>query len=373
MPSPPLISVIIPTYNYARFLPEAVRSVLRQKADNLDVEIIVVDDGSTDDTQEVAHAMLRDIVYVRQQKSGVSIARNTGIQKARGDYVVFLDADDVLMEDVLSTHLDMFATHPLLDMSLCRCFDYHTPGSDGVNCLWPLMRGYWNIHICCANVAPLHCFMLREKVIRQAGLFNVSLTGCEDYEYWLRCFSTGCRAGLAAEGLVIYRRHQTSTTTNRQHMLLHEVSLRSLVANMLNSSRLTDSQEKLAGWLALASGCLSLASQITFSKALALKMQDMFVRAVQEAERLRVGSKSSNADLRCIERYYPAQAIKAAGFMAEDLTPDAVEAVKLLVNHHPYLAECSAAELDSQISAMLQHLQVSGIPNVLQRVAASDS
>ncbi|SCM74129.1 glycosyltransferase [Desulfovibrio sp. 86] len=373
MASPPLVSVIIPTYNYAQFLPEAVHSVLRQRADNLDVEIIVVDDGSTDNTQDVARQMQRDIVYVRQQKSGVSTARNTGIQKARGDFVVFLDADDVLMEEVLSTHLDMFAKHPHLDMSLCRCFDYHTQGSDGANCLWPLMRGYWNIHICCANVAPIHSFMLREKVIRQAGLFNVSLTGCEDYEYWLRCFSTGCRAGLAAEGLVIYRRHQTSTTTNREHMLLHEVSLRSLVANMLDSSNLTDSQEKLGGWLALASGCLNLANQVTFCKAFALKMQDMFVRALQEAERLYASSKGSNADLRCIQRYYPAQAIKTAGLMADDLTPDAINALKLLVDRYPYFAECSAAELDSQISAMSQHLQVSGIPGILQRFAASGS
>ncbi|MDD4701953.1 MAG: glycosyltransferase [Desulfovibrio sp.] len=373
MSSPPLVSVIVPTHNYARFLPEAVHSVLRQRAGNIDVEVIVVDDGSTDNTQDVAREMKRDIVYIRQEKSGVSTARNTGIQKARGDYVVFLDADDVLMEGVLSAHLAMFAEHPHLDMSLCRCFDYHVPGSSGGNRLWPLVRGHWNIHICCYNIAPIHCFMLREKTVRQAGLFNTSLTGCEDYEYWLRCFSTGCRAGLAAEGLAIYRRHQTSASANRQHMLLHEVSLRNHVAGMLESSRLTDPPEKLAGWLALASGCINLANHLTYSRALALKMQDMFVRAVQESERLQGISKDGDAELRCIQRYYSARVIKVAKLIPDDLTAAATEAVKLLVNRYPYFAESSAEDLDNQIFALSLHLRVTGIPDILQQFDGLDS
>lgn len=373
MPSPPLVSVIIPTYNYAHFLPEAVHSVLRQRADNLDVEIIVVDDGSTDNTPEVARTLRRDIVYIRQEKSGVSTARNVGIQKARGDYVVFLDADDVLMEGVLANHLDVFAEHPHLDMSLCRCFDYHTAGSEGSNRLWPLMRGYWNIHICSSNVAPLHCFMLREKVIRQAGLFNVSLTGCEDYEYWLRCFSTGCRAGLAAEGLVIYRRHQTSSSSNIQHMLIHEVLLRSLMVELLNASRLAEGAEKVAGWLALAGGCINLAGMVPFSQELGLKMQGMFARAVNESERLYNTVKHVDADLRCILRYYQAQAIRCARQVGGDLTPEALAAAGLLANRYPHLAECGMAELRSQISAMVGHLQVAEVPAILQRVVTSDS
>lgn len=369
MASPPLVSVIIPTHNYAHFLPEAVHSVLRQKADNLDAEIIVVDDGSTDNTQEIAREMLRDIVYVRQEKNGVSAARNAGIQKAHGDYVVFLDADDVLMEEALANHLDMFAASPHLDVSLCRCFDYHGHGRAEDNFLWPLMRSYWNVHICFSNVAPLHCFMLRERAVRQTGFFNASLTGCEDYEYWLRCFSMGFRAGLAAEGLVIYRRHQTSSSANIQHMLMHEVLLRSLMAEMLNTSRLADGAERVAAWLALAGGCINLAGMVTFSKALGLKMQSMFARAVNESERSYNTIEHGNADLRCILRYYQAQAIKSARQVGEDLTPEALAAAKLLANRYPHLAECGMAELKGQISAMAGHLQVADAPGMLQRVA----
>ena len=94
--TPCLISVIIPCYNYGRFLPDAVNSVLGQKKDGLAVEIIVVDDGSTDDTAAVAQRLGSSIQYIYQENQGPSAARNSGIRIARGDYLVFLDADDLL-------------------------------------------------------------------------------------------------------------------------------------------------------------------------------------------------------------------------------------------------------------------------------------
>ena len=80
----PLISVIIPTYNYGRFLPDAVKSVLGQKKDGLAVEIIVVDDGSTDDTADVAQRLGSSIQYIYQENQGLSAARNAGIRAAHG-------------------------------------------------------------------------------------------------------------------------------------------------------------------------------------------------------------------------------------------------------------------------------------------------
>ena len=115
----PLISVIIPTYNYGRFLPDAVKSVLGQKKDGLAVEIIVVDDGSTDDTADVAQRLGSSIQYVYQENQGPSAARNNGIRRARGDYLVFLDADDMLTSGTLSSHIENFAAHPELDVSVC--------------------------------------------------------------------------------------------------------------------------------------------------------------------------------------------------------------------------------------------------------------
>ena len=116
---PPLISVIIPCYNYGHFLSEAVDSVLGQKRGELTVEIIVVDDGSTDDTAVVAQGLGSSIRYIHQENQGLSEARNTGIRAAKGDFLVFLDADDLLTANTLSSHLNNFAAHPELDASVC--------------------------------------------------------------------------------------------------------------------------------------------------------------------------------------------------------------------------------------------------------------
>jgi glycosyltransferase involved in cell wall biosynthesis len=101
----PLVSVIIPTYNFASFLPKAIDSCLNQTYQNL--EIIVVDDGSTDHTREVVQGFKDKIIYIYQDNQGVSAARNTGLELATGDFITFLDADDYLTEDSIQVRLDV--------------------------------------------------------------------------------------------------------------------------------------------------------------------------------------------------------------------------------------------------------------------------
>src|SRR5947207_1112090 len=103
------VSVVIPAFNYARFLPAAIDSVLRQTFS--DFEILVVDDGSTDDTPQVVASFTGPrIRYIRQENAGLSAARNTGIRNARAPFVAFLDADDEWLPDFLATMLDAFET-----------------------------------------------------------------------------------------------------------------------------------------------------------------------------------------------------------------------------------------------------------------------
>ncbi len=106
----PLVSVIIPTYNYAGYLPRAIGSCLDQTYRNL--EVIVVDDGSTDNTATVASEFGNRIVYVRQENQGVSAARNTGLGRAKGEYIAFLDADDVLLKDCIASTVAVLLGHP---------------------------------------------------------------------------------------------------------------------------------------------------------------------------------------------------------------------------------------------------------------------
>ena len=97
------ISVIIPAYNYAHFLTQTLHSVLRQDTGDVPVEIIVVDDGSTDATADAAQAFGAQIRYIHQQNQGLSAARNTGMRLAQGRALLFLDADDLLMPGVLAS------------------------------------------------------------------------------------------------------------------------------------------------------------------------------------------------------------------------------------------------------------------------------
>src|SRR6187549_2424028 len=106
-----LVSVIIPTYNHARFLSEAINSAKKQ--DYTKVEIIVIDDGSTDDTAELIQG-IKGIKYIRQENGGLSAARNTGYIHSRGDFLVFLDADDLLYPTAITTNLEILRKDPEL-------------------------------------------------------------------------------------------------------------------------------------------------------------------------------------------------------------------------------------------------------------------
>src|SRR5436190_9110386 len=108
-PETGLVSVIIPCYNQAHFLNEAIQSALAQTYSHR--EIFIVDDGSTDNTAEVA-AGFASARYIRQENSGVSAARNTGLKESRGEYLVFLDADDRLLPEALEIGVDCLHRHP---------------------------------------------------------------------------------------------------------------------------------------------------------------------------------------------------------------------------------------------------------------------
>ncbi len=109
------VSVIVPCHNYAAYLPDSISSVLRQT--HQDLELILIDDGSTDDTPEVAKSQSDPrFKYLRIDNSGASIARNTGIDRTDGEFIAFLDADDIWVENKLEMQLKLFAQDPELDL-----------------------------------------------------------------------------------------------------------------------------------------------------------------------------------------------------------------------------------------------------------------
>lgn len=121
----PKVSIIIPTYNYGKYLSKAISTCLEQTYKNL--EIIVVDDGSTDDTREVV-AAFPDIIYIYQENQGVSVARNTGLQTAKGHYVAFLDADDYLLANSIEIRVGILDRHHDVGIAFTDTFSQRSDG-----------------------------------------------------------------------------------------------------------------------------------------------------------------------------------------------------------------------------------------------------
>ena len=212
-----LISVIIPCYNQAHFLGEAIQSVLAQTFQ--ESEIIVVDDGSPDNTAEVA-ARYPNVRYIRQSNQGLSGARNAGIRQSQGDYLVFLDADDRLLPDAFQAGLDCLRAHPECafvsghhryinyDGSLLN--EYPPEPVDDDHYLALLKGNYIGMH---ATV------MYRRLVFDTVGGFDTALTSCEDYDLYLRVarrYPIGRHDSMVAE----YRWHAANMSSNSARMLL---------------------------------------------------------------------------------------------------------------------------------------------------------
>ncbi len=180
----PLISVIIPTYNRGWILKEAVDSVLAQ--DFADYELIVVDDGSTDNTRQILDTYGQDIIVLRQPNKGVSAARNRGIAQAGGRLVAFLDSDDLWLPRKLSRQVDFFNSNP--DAVTCQTEEIWIRNGVRVN---PKDRHRKlsgmiferSLDLCLVSPSAV---MIRKTLFDAVGVFDENLPACEDYDLWLR-------------------------------------------------------------------------------------------------------------------------------------------------------------------------------------------
>lgn len=348
MSATPLVSVIIPSYNYGALLPEAVTSALSQRTDGLGVEVIVVDDGSTDNTPEIAETLGTDVVYIRQKNQGLAAARNTGLRAARGDYAAFLDADDLYAEHLLAGQLRIFAENPDLDMVICRCVEKQEGAASGALHLWPLVNSHWDVHSCHANLAPVHCHLTRMELVRRAGFFDTALKSCEDHDFWLRCHGLGARVGVNPLGLVIYRKHGDNMTHNAERMFFHDALMHIKVHGMLADLPAYPS-DKLGGWLAHAAACLFSTEVMAFNKSMSDKMQGLFAQAVRHAASLVKGERGeTDAQVLRLRTYYVAKCLLLAQPQKERLAPEAVKAVMILKHLFPEVGQLAPHALEAR-------------------------
>lgn len=181
----PLVSVVIPNFNHAQYLGAAITSVLTQSYPS--IEIIVVDDGSTDDSRAVAACFGQRIRYIWQENRGLSAARNTGIRAATGEYIGLLDADDLYEPNYLTTMIETLQENPEADGLYCgyQFVDQdNRPLSQIEARLIPTEQLY--DMLLDGNFFVPESVLVHQRCYASAGGFDETLRACEDWDMWLR-------------------------------------------------------------------------------------------------------------------------------------------------------------------------------------------
>ncbi|MGE3508295.1 MAG: glycosyltransferase family 2 protein [Vicinamibacterales bacterium] len=239
-------TAIVPAFNCAAYVGAAIQSILEQTR-HVD-EIIVVDDGSTDDTSTVAQSFGERVTYVRTSNQGAAGARNAGLDRARGDFIAFLDADDAWYPEKIAHQLDALTRHPELQAVCCefgmadesgrivetryikrkyRVFADHRldwpamfPHSEPVPAdsrSGTLYYGDAYRALFLGNFVNTSSIVLRRTAIEKAGRFTVGRRTQEDYEYWLRVAAAGALGYIDAP-LLLFRRRPNQLTADDQKL-----------------------------------------------------------------------------------------------------------------------------------------------------------
>lgn len=217
----PLISVIVPSYNCARYIAAALGSALDQNYPNK--EILVVDDGSTDNSLDILQSFGERIRVITQVNAGAAAARNAGLQAAKGEYIAFLDADDLWWPGKLTAQANYLGTHPDVGLVYSAWQEWHAradgdfdpPPAPEISPtpadIVPEESGWMYNRLLLDCAIHTTTAMIRSNVAHDVGRFDVSLRRGQDYDYWLRVSRVTPIHKLKAV-LSLYRIHRESIT-----------------------------------------------------------------------------------------------------------------------------------------------------------------
>ena len=197
----PLVSVVIPVFNGERFLREAVESVLAQKYSPL--EIIMVDDGSTDGTADVARSLSETVRYLHQTNQGPAAARNRGIERAQGSLIAFADADDLWPEDKLALQLPYLMRDPAAEIVMGRIQQVLLSETGAENFAEP------------AFSVNLGSAIIRKSVFERVGLFDETMRYSEDVDWFMRAREGGAAIVTIDAVTLLYRQHDQNMTRGK--------------------------------------------------------------------------------------------------------------------------------------------------------------
>ncbi len=215
----PAVSVVIPTYNYARFISQTIESVLAQTYPI--AEIIVVDDGSTDNTKKVVAAFGEKVCYIEQEKSGVCAARNNGAKQSSGDYIAFLDADDVWLSEKIEKQIAKFREDQQIGLVHCRMREFDTESGETVRLHLEGEEGWVGDELLLYNktviIGPGGTIVVSREAFEAVGGFDTALKVGEDWDFCYR-IARKFKVGFVREILVDYRYHGKNSSLNAEEM-----------------------------------------------------------------------------------------------------------------------------------------------------------
>lgn len=214
-----LISLIVPTYNSAHLITTTLNSIWQST--NQNYEVLIIDDGSTDNTKDIVTPYLSDnrFKYVFQVNKGLAGARNTGIEHAKGEYLVFLDSDDVILPEKLVVQSKYLDTHSDVDVAFS---DSQWFVEDDLNhtlpVTFPKYEGDVLPYLLFGNFMHVNAVMVRTEKVREVGGFDINFRELEDWDLWMRLAINGSKFGYTPGILSKVRIRKGSMTSDQMRM-----------------------------------------------------------------------------------------------------------------------------------------------------------
>lgn len=285
----PTVSVIIPVYNQAHFVAQAIDSVLAQTFP--DYEIIVVNDGSTDHTAQVLAGYGDRLHVITQANVGLSAARNSGLRVARGEMIGFLDADDLWYPDMLAATVTFLKQNPQIDLvygawdTIDETGRVIKPLNHPSNLREKVQADFLRA-IATGNLFLVHTLLIRRKCFDCCGVFDPTLRAVEDWDLWLRMAAHRHTVDVIDTPLAHYRRHTGNMTYDPQRM---EQASRQLLVKLFSNQQLAQRLDGLEEhayidtWLTIAGFCHAVGLE-TETRRYIQMAQELFLKAPYNPE-----------------------------------------------------------------------------------------
>jgi glycosyltransferase involved in cell wall biosynthesis len=234
-----LVSIVIPTYNRADLLPQAIQSALNQTYEN--TEIIIVDDGSTDDTPDLCRKYAGEsrVRYIRKRNGGIGSALNTGISAMKGEWFKWLSSDDYLQPEAVE--LLLRKAHDVNGKIIYSSYRVVDAKNEVIDFCPEYQRSYLDFvaHLVRAHIGNGSSILIHRSVFEKVGLFDESLKSGEDYEFWLRaCLLHKYRFHCLQAFVLNYRKHQKQLSSQIKEDA--EANRRYICNRVLRQIRATD-------------------------------------------------------------------------------------------------------------------------------------